>query len=77
MNAKPELRNSEKEFVPMHCACGYDGGQYLDHYGLVRCKCGKFYWALRPKRFGPLVAFPWPGDARMEKGRLAREQSAA
>ena len=42
----------------------------VDHYDRFRCvKCGHWYWALWPKRGGPLVVFPWPGDAMMERAR--------
>ena len=60
-------RPSPKEqYVKVPCDCGRAGGQYLAHYELVRCDCGKFFWALQPRRDGPLVAFPWPGYTKRE-----------
>jgi hypothetical protein len=41
--------------------CGAKGGAYLSHYGVMRCACGHFTWALQPHRGGPLVLFPHPG----------------
>lgn len=48
-------------WVNVDCPCGKGGGEYLAHYALVRCSCGKMFWALQPKRDGPLLAFPHPG----------------
>jgi len=53
--------------VVNNCACGHKGSAVLKHYDVVRCsKCGKFWWALQPKRNdgvngAVLVAYPWPG----------------
>lgn len=56
-------RAEEKEqWVASICDCGFKGGAYLKHYGIMRCECGKFWWALRPERAGPLLAYPWPGQ---------------
>ena len=41
--------------------CGAKGGAYLAHYGVMRCSCGNFVWALQPRRDGPLELFPHPG----------------
>ena len=41
--------------------CEVKGGTYLSHYGVMRCSCGSFFWALQPRRDGPLVLFPHPG----------------
>jgi hypothetical protein len=41
--------------------CEKKGGAYLAHYGVMRCACGHFSWALQPQRGGPLVLFPHPG----------------
>lgn len=61
---KPE---TPKPWVSLKaCECGKGTGQYLNHYDLVRCSCGVMYWALQPKRGGPLVAYPWPGPTRRE-----------
>ncbi len=65
-----------KEWVNSCCDCGTKGGQYLRRYELCRCSCGRMWWALRPKRNGPLVAFFWPGDARMERARRLERLAA-
>lgn len=41
--------------------CETKGGAYLAHYGVMRCSCGLFFWALQLRRDGPLVLFPHPG----------------
>lgn len=51
-----------KQPVLVDCQCGYSGVNILGHYDIVRCTCGLFYWALRPKRNGLLVAYPYPGQ---------------
>lgn len=48
-------------WVPHNCECGSKGGQYLGHYDLMRCNCGRMHWALQPQRGGPLLLYPWPG----------------
>lgn len=65
------------EWVGSRCACGHGGGARLKHYELMRCKCGKFEWALRPRRDGPLEAFPWPGPpkTREEMERLEASEN--
>ena len=50
------------ETVTLVCGCGFKGHASQVHYGRVRCKCGRLFWALRPRRDGPLVAFPLPGQ---------------
>lgn len=43
--------------------CGYCGakvGQYLNHYDILQCRCGKYLWALRPKKNGPLLLSKHP-----------------
>jgi hypothetical protein len=64
--------HGSEQWVPVPCECGAKGGQYLAHYSLVRCSCGKYFWALQPKRGGPLVAFPWPGDCRVARAQQER-----
>jgi hypothetical protein len=49
------------EQLRLVCGCGFKGGATLLHYDVVRCKCGRSYWALRPTRSGPMQFFPWPG----------------
>lgn len=62
VRGKISLKTAEvKQWVPGICDCGPRVGQYLAHYDVMRCSCGKFFWSLQPKRDGPLVMFPWPG----------------
>lgn len=45
------------QYVTLTCdVCFLKGGGYLGHYDLIRCSCGKIYWALRPAEGGQLVA---------------------
>lgn len=61
--AATATKEEKTQFVRVPCDC--KGGAYVEHYDLVRCKCGITWWALRPQRTGPLVAFKWPGNHRM------------
>jgi len=45
------------------CACGAGGTALLRHYETVLCRCGQTFWALRPRKNGPLVLVPHPGFA--------------
>ncbi len=64
-----ERAKSPEQYVTNTCEqCGKKGGAYLSHYEIMLCSCGKFHWALRPKRSGPLVAFPWPGHPKDRAG---------
>lgn len=63
MSTKPAV---PQQFVRLQCDCETKGGQYLNHYDLVRCSCGRMFWALQPQRGGRLVAFPWPGLPKRE-----------
>jgi hypothetical protein len=54
--------SDDQHYVTIECGfCGKKGGAYLRRYELMRCACGKMFWALRPVQSGPLIAFPWPG----------------
>lgn len=44
------------------CDCGTGGFFELRHWEVGRCGCGRFFWALEPKRGGPLVLYAWAGD---------------
>jgi hypothetical protein len=59
-NSAPRPVNKE-QWVKNPCDCEAGGGAYLYHYGVMRCACGRRFWALRPKKEGPMVAFPFPG----------------
>lgn len=49
------------QFLRCPCDCGKPRGwRFVEHYDVVRCVCGNYFWALRPKRNGPLVAKPYP-----------------
>ena len=59
------------QWVNLLCGwCGYKGGQYLGHYSVVRCVCGKMFWALQPARGGALVVFPWPGNTPVREQKI-------
>jgi hypothetical protein len=55
------IETAQTPWVSGECACGETVGQYLSHYQILRCSCGRWHWALRPRRGGPLLLFPWPG----------------
>jgi hypothetical protein len=71
--SKPDRPVNSPRWVPNNCQCGSKGGQYLVHYGIMRCECGRFHWALQPKRGGPLVMFAYPGDARLMNPAAEKE----
>lgn len=50
--------------VHLNCDCGNAGMVRILHWQKVRCVCNKVWWALQPKKNGPLKLFPWPGDWR-------------
>ncbi len=63
-----------EQYVSHTCGyCGSKGGAYLVHYELMRCGCGKMFWALRPHRDGPLVLFEWPGMPKTKAEMLKAE----
>ena len=43
------------------CPCGKVHRFDIAHYDRVIVGCGRRYWALQPRRNGPLKMFPWPG----------------
>ena len=56
------------QWVTYECGyCGHRGGCLVGHWECVMCTCGKIWWALQPKRGGPLVGFPWPGRFAIEE----------
>lgn len=61
-NKDPVKAIDVTQFMSIVCECEKKCGGYLRRYELVRCFCGRIYWALRPKRNGPMRLFPWPGD---------------
>ena len=55
------------EYVRHVCGfCEAQAGAYVRHYEVLRCVCGRFFWALQPKRSGPLVLVAHPGFHRLE-----------
>jgi hypothetical protein len=50
----------QSHWVSVVCECGKKIGAHLSHYEILVCHCDRKFWALRPKRFRPLVLFPWP-----------------
>ena len=59
-----------------NCGCGSTGQVVLGHYEIGRCPCGRFFWALQPKRNGPLALFPWPGPT-LTKWQLEEQDKNA
>lgn len=56
------------QYIRNVCDCGAGGGwRMVSHYDVFRCRCGWDFWAIRPKRNGPLVASPWPGLPGMQR----------
>jgi hypothetical protein len=51
-----------EKWCALECECGAKGGQYVRHYDLVSCSCGRMYWALQAKRDGPYELVLWPGS---------------
>lgn len=49
------------ERVHFKCSCGMDWHQVTRHYEVIRCRCNRAVWSLRPKRGGPLVGYQHPG----------------
>jgi hypothetical protein len=47
--------------VKVKCPCGKTHVFDCGHYDRVIVGCGRPFWALQPKRNGPLVMFLWPG----------------
>lgn len=60
--ANNNQRLEQTELVHFQCQCGRIWIQRVEHYGIIRCKCGAFVWALRPHRDGPLMGYQWLGD---------------
>lgn len=62
----PEVPQDGPQYIIFLCdACGKKFRLQASHYDKFRCMCGKAYWALRPKRYGPLLAYAWPGTPAM------------
>lgn len=64
MSTKTERATSVPESVAFACTCGSRWAQVVLHYDVVKCSCGVYWWALRPKRNGPLVAHRYPEPER-------------
>lgn len=52
------------ERLSVKCKCGKVHTAMFTHYQVIRATCGESYWALQPKRNGPLVLFVWPGHPK-------------
>jgi hypothetical protein len=55
-----KAKAATEEWLAMLCDCGNKLVAHLKHYDVVRCECGRLYWALQPKRDGQLTFFPYP-----------------
>lgn len=67
--ADEKRRPTPTMIVDFSCACGKEWQQKVVHYDIIRCACGRFVWALQPKRNGPLKGYQWPGDPAMLRNR--------
>lgn len=65
MRSGARLAKSEAPAWVCHTCpfCETKGGAYVVHYDIVHCRCGNYFWALRPMRGGPLQFFPYPGES--------------
>lgn len=71
MSAKTLREPVQLPYVRLECGfCQRKGGAYMGHYDLLRCVCGRAYWALQPHRGGPLVLVPWPGRDMAEAATI-------
>lgn len=57
------------------CPCGKSHCFMLGHYDKAVAKCGRVYWALQPKRNGPLALYPWPGPMLTAKEFAEKQRS--
>jgi hypothetical protein len=57
------MSNLPDQTVTGTCRCGKAFRIRVSHYDRVILSCQHPYWALQPRRNGPLVMFPWPGPA--------------
>lgn len=55
--------------VVIECACGFKTEKRMYHYDKFRCTCGAWFWAIRPKSGGPLVAAPYIPPEQWERDR--------
>jgi hypothetical protein len=77
LNLEPRTSNFEQgkdrlpavQTVSVECGCGRNGKARLAHYDIASCSCGLRWWALQPKRNGPLVAYPFPNRIRLQEDR--------
>jgi hypothetical protein len=64
----------ERQWVAGNCGfCGAKIGQYLSHYDVLQCSCGKFSWVLYPKRNGPLTLIAHPSLNGQQKNNAAAD----
>jgi hypothetical protein len=69
LSAQVSKGQSEGTWVRLECGfCGAKGGQYVLHYGLLRCSCGRIFWALRPGRASTLVLLDQAKAEMRERG---------
>lgn len=60
------------ESLSVACPCGKTHTFCAGHYDRVLVSCGRPYWALRPRRNGPLQLYPWPGPNLTRAEYLAK-----
>jgi hypothetical protein len=61
--------------VALRCGCGHKQQLTVKRYDVVRCACGKFWWALQPRRNGPLRLSLWPGPNLTAAELKARDEA--
>jgi len=57
------------------CACGKIHCVEAAHYDRIITECGRTWFVLQPKRNGPLVLFPHPGEA-LTRWQLAEKEAS-
>ena len=61
------------------CACGKIHNVEAQHYDRIISECGRKWFVLQPKRNGPLVLFPHPGEplTRQQMAELEKAEKLA
>lgn len=61
MSTKRQREPEREQYCSIRCECGKTHGNYLAHYEILYAACGRYFWALQPKREGGFILKPWPG----------------
>lgn len=57
------------------CACGVLHCVEAEHYDRIITPCGRKWFVLQPKRNGPLVLVPHPGEA-LTRWQMAEKEAS-